>query len=100
MRQGRIALCFATLFARSTAQPSPYVDYASPTQSYGVARGQLAYYRALEQEGHIHIITDKTGLVGHIGDWQTWEAKADVDNTPPLGFVVSMEGADPILKPD
>ena len=100
MRQGRITLSFATLLARSTGQVVPNIDYASPTQSYGIAQGQLAYYRALEREGHIRIITDQTGLDSHIATWEAWEAEADPGNIPLLGFVISMEGADPILTPD
>ena len=99
MRQGRLAVSVVTLFARSTGQPAPHADYASPVQSYGVAQGQLAYYRALEHEGHIRIIADRANLDSHIADWETWEG-AGSDETPPLGFVISMEGADPILKPD
>jgi membrane dipeptidase len=100
MRQGRLALSFATVLARSTGQPSPHIDYGSPSQAYGIAQGQLAYYRALEQEGYVRIITDAAGLNGHIAEWKSWETKADPDKTPPLGFVISMEGADPILNPE
>ncbi len=99
MREGRLAVSVVTLFARSTGHPSPHSDYASPVQSYGIAQGQLAYYRALEYEGHIRLITDRATLDSHIADWEAWE-KTESDDTPPLGFVVSMEGADPILKPD
>ena len=102
MRRGRIALSFATLIARSTGQPVPHVDFASPTQSYGIARGQLAYYRALEREGHVRIITDKGSLDGHMKEWESWEKQDETDpnSTPPLGFVIGMEGADPIRTPD
>jgi len=100
MRQGRIALSFATLIARCTGQPVPHIDFRSPTQSYGMAHGQLAYYRALEQKGYVRIITDGTGLDNHMAEWQTWDEEADMNNTPPLGFVISMEGADPILEPE
>ena len=99
MRQGRLAVSVVTLFARSTGRPAPHSDYASPVQSYGVAQGQLAYYRALEHEGHIRIIADCANLDSHIADWEAWERTGSAD-TPPLGFVISMEGADPILKPD
>ena len=104
MRQGRIALSFVTLFARSTGRPSPHSDFASPAQSYGIAQGQLAYYRALERMGYVRIITDREQLDNHINAWQTWESTAigdasDYDNAPPLGFVISIEGADPILYP-
>lgn len=101
MRRGRVAVSFATLLARSTGRPTPHVDYGSPTQSYGVAHGQLAYYRALERDGHVRILTDAAGLTGHIAEWESWEAAgADESRTPPLGFVISMEGADPIRNPD
>ena len=99
MRQGRLAVSVVTLFARSTGQPSPHSDYASPVQSYGIAQGQLAYYRALDHEGHIRLITDRAILDSHITDWEAWEG-VESDDTPPLGFVISMEGADPILEPD
>ena len=99
MRQGRLAVSVVTLFARCTGQPSPHSDYASPAQSYGIAQGQLAYYRALDHEGHIRLIADRANLDNHIADWEMWEG-TESDDTPPLGFVISMEGADPILKPD
>jgi membrane dipeptidase len=35
-----------------------------------------------------------------MAEWAAWETEANLDNTPPLGFVISMEGADPILRPD
>jgi len=102
MRKGRVALSFATMLARSTGTPVPYLDYLSPLQAYGVALGQLAYYRALEREGYARLITDIAGLDAHMAEWRTWEAAddPDPDATPPLGFVISMEGADPILSPD
>lgn len=100
MRQGRVAVSFATVLARSTGQPAPHIDYGSQAQSYGVAQGQLAYYRALEQAGHIRIITDAAGLNRHIAEWEAWENEARPDQSPPLGFVISMEGADPITTPE
>jgi membrane dipeptidase len=100
LRRGRVALCFATLLARATGRPVPYLDYDTPEQAYAVAHGQLAYYRALEQAGHIRMITGSADLKQHMADWWTWEAAgADAASTPPLGFVISMEGADPILQP-
>src|ERR671927_839908 len=106
LRQGRVALCFATLLARSTGHPVPHVDYPSPAQSYGIAHGQLAYYHALERQGQARIIADLAGLNRHVTEWEAWEAVVApgavpvLAATPPLGFVISMEGADPILDPD
>lgn len=102
MRRGRIALSVATLIARSTGRPSPHIDFHSPAQAYGMAHGQLAYYRALEEQGHIRIIGDVAALDTHMAEWQRWDAAhaEESDQTPPLGFVISMEGADPILRPE
>lgn len=99
MRKGRVALCFATLLARSTGQPKPDIDYASPMQAYGVAQGQLAYYRALADENEVRIIEGLTDLNAHISAWQQWEA-APQSTQPPLGLIISMESADPIQKPE
>lgn len=106
MRRGRIALSVATLIARSTGRPVPYIDFHAPAQAYGMAHGQLAYYRALEQQGHIRIIADVAALDAHMAEWQSWDAAHPGEmapegiSTPPLGFVISMEGADPILHPE
>lgn len=100
MRRGRVAVCFATMLARSTGTAAPHLDYGSQAQAYGMARGQLAYYRALERDGHIRVLVDKAGLTSHIQQWETWEEQdGDAENAPPLGFALSMEGADPIRDP-
>lgn len=100
MRQGHIALSLATLIARSTGNPAPYIDYGSTAQAYGMAQGQLAYYRALEMQGHVRIVEDRSELDSHWATWHAWEESGAEGKSPPLGFVISMEGADPILKPD
>ncbi len=100
LAQGRVALCFATLLARSTGVPVPYLDYPTPAQAYGVAYGQLAYYHALEQQERVRIITGPAELDAHVTEWQTWEAEGALVAAPPLGIVLSFEGADPILQPD
>jgi membrane dipeptidase len=99
MRQGRIALCFATLLARSTGRTIQNLDYASPYQAYGIAQGQLGYYQALSEAGNVRLITDRKSLDEHIDAWLDWEM--DITRTQPaLGLVISMESADPILSPE
>lgn len=98
LRKGRVAACFATLIARSTGRIEPNVDYLSPLQAYAVAQGQLAYYRALDALGEVRLIKNLTQLGGHIFEWEQWEN--DTHKTqPPIGLIISMESADPILKP-
>lgn len=99
MSKGRIAICFATLLARSTGTPKQHIDYQSPAQAYGIAQGQLAYYRGLADAGEVRLITKITELENHLSAWQAWESNT-TSNQPPIGIIVSMESADPILTPD
>jgi membrane dipeptidase len=98
MRQGRVGLCFATMLARSTGQPVPHYDYPSPQQAYAAARGQLSYYRALEKAGLMRSVRDVAALDGHVAEWEAWD-KAPGGKAPPIGYILAMEGADPILEP-
>ena len=99
MRKGRVALCFATLLARSTGRVIQNLDYSSPLQAYAVAQGQLAYYRVLSEGGHVRIITDLSELEEHITAWTQWEEDTALSQPAP-GLVISMESADPIQTPD
>jgi membrane dipeptidase len=104
LRQGRVAVCFATTLARSTGRPEPHIDYLSPAQAYATAQGQLAYYRALERDGHIRILRRSADLDSHVAEWEAWEQSdlpgPGATSPPPLGVVLSMESADPVLRPE
>jgi membrane dipeptidase len=104
MRRGNVALCFATLLARCTGRPDQMFDHASVAQAYSAAMGHLAYYRALEALEQVRIITALNELEAHVNAWENWEQNSsqyDSSQTqPPLGFVISMESADPILHPE
>src|SRR5512138_3684166 len=99
MRQGRVALCYATLLARSTGRTIQNLDYSSPYQAYAAAQGQLAYYRALHEAGEVRLITNSNELEEHIEAWLRWEGDTSLPQ-PKLGLVISMESADPILVPE
>jgi membrane dipeptidase len=102
MRKGRMALSFATAIARSTGRPAPNIDYLSSAQAHAVGMGHIAYYHALERQGDVRVIRDAASLDRHMNEWVAWDAAHPTDDsseTPPLGFVISMEGADPILDP-
>jgi membrane dipeptidase len=95
MRRGEMAICSATLLARVNPQKPSDIDYRASQMAYGFAMGCLAYYRQLEAEGRCRIITDWPGVEQQIAEWESRGA----DSTP-LGFIISMEGADPIVTPD
>lgn len=105
LRDGRVAVACATLLARHDREGVqlgfiPKSGYESAEAAYAAATGQLAYYRALEREGAIRILTDWPALSAHFEEWKSQEARNSYDIHPPLGFIISMEGADPILTPD
>jgi membrane dipeptidase len=98
LRRGKVAMFIATLLARLLrvgAMPA-IQRYSSMAAAYAAAYGQLAYYRALEQEGLLRWIKDAPTLEAHVRAWRNNEGNA----AEPLGFILSMEGADPVLSPD
>ena len=94
MRKGEVALCLATVFARATSLGEPMADYRSQEIAYAVAQAHRAYYRVMESEGQVRMVKDWPSLEGHLGDW-----KGPQNGSAPLGFILSMEGADPIVSP-
>src|SRR5579884_3696689 len=96
MRRGRVALSSATVIASWQALGSNATGSRTQEISYGKAQGQLAYYRLLERRGVVRIVEDAATLKSHIAEWRAWEDRGAPEPTPPLGFVISMEGADPI----
>jgi membrane dipeptidase len=98
MRRGKIAVFIGTLLARLVrpTQVPAFQRYASMQAAYGAAHAQLAYYRALEAHGVLRRITDWPGLEAHVQAWQ----RSDAPGSEPLGLILSMEGADPVLAPE
>jgi membrane dipeptidase len=97
LRRGKVAIFIATLLARLLRIHSmPAIQrYSSMESAYAAAYGQLAYYRALEQRGVLRWIRDWPSLEAHLRAWERNE-----DGQEPLGFILSMEGADPVLSPE
>ena len=97
LRRGKIGIFIATLLARLLrigAMPA-IQRYASMEAAYAAAYGQLAYYRSLEQQGLLRWIKDWPSLEAHIKAWEN-----GTTDKQPLGFILSMEGADPVLSPE
>lgn len=93
MRKGEVGISLATVIARTARPNSPATGSATQEISYAKAQGQLAYYRVLEAQGEVRMITDRGGLDAQFKAWE------DDPASTPLGFILSMEGADPIVSP-
>ncbi|QDV14149.1 Membrane dipeptidase (Peptidase family M19) [Rosistilla oblonga] len=100
LQASKIQVCIATLLARSgpaTDRQTGYartdLDFAHHIGAYAAAHAQLACYQLWEQQGAIRWIRTLTDLEDH------W-SKCNGESEPPLGMILSMEGADPISDPD
>src|SRR5262249_42047145 len=69
--------------------------YESMEAAYAAVHGQLAYYRLLQRQGTLRWIKDAPALDAHVAAWLQGDAERE-----PLGFILSMEGADPVLSPE
>ena len=93
MRRGGVGLCVATLIARIEHNAySPVFGWRSQAQAWAQTQGQLAWYRAMEETGEMVQIRDAAGLEKHLALWNSATEKL------PVGYVLSLEGADSILS--
>lgn len=109
MQRANVRTCLATLLCRALPGQLPRLDsnigevgsrghgdvilredldYANQAIAYSMARGQLAYYQLLEEQGHLRLIRTAQELTSQ------WS-----DPGAPLGAILSMEGCDPIVDP-
>ncbi len=93
MRRGRVGLCVATLIARYVARDNPLSGWHSQEQAWAMTQGQLAWYRAMEARGEMVQLRDRASLDAQLAAW-----KSPASDTP-VGYVLSLEGADSIVTP-
>lgn len=93
LRRGEFAVVFCTVIARVTRPGALRPGYRTHEIAHAQAQGQLAYYLELERQGVVRMIGDWPAFEAHLREWN-----ADPDTTP-LGLVLTMEGADPIVEP-
>lgn len=89
-----VAVCLTTLLARHESTIDHDFGHISPQACYAMAHAHLAYYRAMEHDGWVRIIRTKSDLDEHLSAYQA------APETEPLGIIITMEGADPLLLPN
>ncbi len=94
LRRGGLRLVVATLIARVEHNAySPVAGWASAAQAWAMTQAQRAWYRAMEEAGEMVLIRDRAGL-------EAFLARPSAGcGEDPVGFVLSLEGADSILTP-
>ena len=92
LREGNIGLCVATLIARYVKPKNPLPGWNSPEQAWAQTQGQLAWYQIMESQNELIQIKNRFDLLSHLEAWQ------NTAQTTPLGYVLSLEGADSIVS--
>ncbi len=95
MRDGSIGLCVATQIARYVKKGSHLPGWNSPHQAWAQTQGQLAWYKAMEAIGEMVQITTLIELNSHLQLWAN-----DSVEKKPIGYILSLEGADSIVTID
>jgi len=76
MRRGQVAVCFGLICTATDPGGKSLGQYRTPEATWAYAQAELACYTVLQEQG-----------------------LAPGDTHPPLGFVLALEGCDPILSP-
>ena len=102
LRAAGAAVAVTTLLGRSKpwvmpGRPNALGGGDWPTQEmvHAMAHAHLSYYRALEQSGLVRILDSRNALDAH---WDQWATAKEWDELP-VGLIITMECADPILRP-
>jgi membrane dipeptidase len=97
LRKGRIGLVVATQLSRYTPHGSALPGWNSPQQAWAMTQAQLCWYREMEKMGEMVQITDLKKLDNHLA---LWDNAAIEDDKKPIGYILSLEGADSLVDID
>ena len=94
MQKGNVGICVATLIARFIKPGSKLHGWHSQEQAWAQTQGQLAWYKAMEDRGELIQINNKNSLKQQV---ERWHKKSEAESLP-IGYVLSLEGADSIVN--
>lgn len=95
LRKGNIGLVVATQIARYVEPGSALPGWNSPEIAWGISQAQLAWYRSMEDQGEMVQITNLEQMEKHLA---LWFDKSLPDHTKPVGYILSLEGADSFVN--
>ncbi len=96
MRRANIGMCVATQIARYVKSDSKLPGWHSQAQAWAQTQGQLAWYQAMVDAGEMVMIKDLDAFNNHITLWKNAESTTKL----PIGFILSLEGADSLISLD
>ncbi len=95
LRRGHVGIVFGTVMSRIDPMDRwSGTGMYDQSQCYGVGTGHYSFYRAMEKEGVLSFIRTSEELDAMVEAWR--QPAADT----PIGLILAMESADPILDPD
>ena len=101
LRRAGVRLCCATVLSRLRPELFPQggfsrldIDFCAPEIAFSYAASQIAYYELLEAQGDLRVVRTREELEAH------WQAVGTDGSPAPVGVILSMEGADPIVGPE
>lgn len=97
LRRGKVGFVVATQLARVNPFNSALTGWNSPVQAWAMTQAQRAWYREMEKQGEMVQIVDSQGLDAHI---ELWNDNTVADENKPVGYLLSLEGADSLVTPD
>jgi membrane dipeptidase len=92
LRRGNVGLCVATQIARHVKPGNPLPGWHSAEQAWAASQGQLAWYCAMEEAGELVQVRDGASLDRQLGAWSVPSS-----SPRPIGYVLSLEGADSLI---
>jgi membrane dipeptidase len=100
MREGQVGLAIVTIISRFSEYGHPLQTLSLPgwhsqEQAYAYAQAQLTWYRLMEDRGELKKIVSAADLDDHVKRWQN---AAIPDASKPVGYILSLEGADSIIS--
>jgi len=93
LRKGNIGLIVATQIARYVAPGNPLPGWNSAEQAWAQTQAQLAWYKAMEDEGELMQVKDLRSLEIQLAYWN--DNNGNEKKT--IGYVLSLEGADSLV---
>lgn len=94
LRKGNIGLVVATQIGRYVAEGNNLPGWHSPEQAWAQTQGQLAWYQAMQDAGEMVQINNLQSLEDHLKLWADGSDAA----AKPIGYILSLEGADSIVE--
>ena len=94
LREANIGLVVATQIARYVEPGNLLPGWNSPEQAWAQTQGQLAWYKAMEDDGEMVQVKDLPSLESHLALWRT----QSTGEIKPVGYILSLEGADSLIS--